>query len=544
MRHSIQESITLASSNAFSLFSIKKGQPEEDTFFRNISKLYCSGYNINWDSIYAEGDYIKTGMYPWQREEHWHESKTALLDRLSSENHPFLRDQFFTSTPTFEAELNSAVFPYLKDHKVMGNIVFPGAGYVESMVAIFKQKHGDQPCAIEDLKFLQILNNDGQYKTLSTSYHESSHEVQVHSRTDAEDSNFVAHAKGKVSSFVIPPATWATNLLSQLNESGKEIDTQEFYKNAKTKGLEYGDEFQVIKKLFKKDALGWAEIESSLEDPYYIPPTVLDGAFQLMIEVMDRTEGLYLPVGIERIDLFKKIPGKCSAIIELVHSDDTQIVGNILLVSPEQQILATIKGVICQKIELGNNKSSIHDLLARPEWVELEQEAIKEEEGKKFLFIHQESNKDPFATKYQIYLHTEANHIVITDSDIDNAEGTAWGVNNGDFTENFAAMINDAKITDVIYFADAIHELTPETDFAAIKSQELIRLQKVTQAIIGVEQTVNLNIVTTGVQRIVSEDIIDPRSAIYWGLNLVYKNEFPKQPLRLIDLPINYSDKD
>jgi len=77
--------------------------------------------------------------YPFQRKRYW--AKAAEVPRgkrrIKEYIHPLLGEKHSLASKeiTFEGELDIKLLPYLADHQVYEQIIFPGAGYVEMALA-------------------------------------------------------------------------------------------------------------------------------------------------------------------------------------------------------------------------------------------------------------------------------------------------------------------------------------------------------------------------------------------------------------------------
>src|SRR5579872_1010219 len=133
----IQESLQFSQCEGLTLPSMRRTEPEQEVLLQSLAALYAHGYDVNWPKFYAgSGKCVSLPTYPWQRERFWLEpaqEKERTGNSLST--HPLLGQHIASSTQVgvhyWEYVLNVTDLPYLKDHRVQGQIVMPAAACLE-----------------------------------------------------------------------------------------------------------------------------------------------------------------------------------------------------------------------------------------------------------------------------------------------------------------------------------------------------------------------------------------------------------------------------
>ena len=124
----------------------------ESSFIDAVAQAYEAGLDISFEGLFAgeERRRISLPGYPFQRERYWLQGATR---RRTGGGHPLLGDR--RESARGEIVFETEVFPsdpdWLKDHRVFGRLVAPGALY-GAMAATAAQLEGDCPVVLEDIQ--------------------------------------------------------------------------------------------------------------------------------------------------------------------------------------------------------------------------------------------------------------------------------------------------------------------------------------------------------------------------------------------------------
>ena len=95
-----------------------------------LSQLYLNGCDVNWQAFDRPYNRKKVTLptYPFQRESYWVESlKIRKKRHLPPKAHPLLGEYIFSPSDEklFRNEIDLDYLPYLQDHQVFNNVLFP-----------------------------------------------------------------------------------------------------------------------------------------------------------------------------------------------------------------------------------------------------------------------------------------------------------------------------------------------------------------------------------------------------------------------------------
>ncbi len=312
---SISDSVTAAGAEAFTAYSLRRGEPERTMMLSNLGKLYTFGYPVDWSLLYPRPDApLKLPPYPWQRERLWAETEDSLLWRLGSDWHPLLGGPLGTARPTWSVTLNAQSPPYLRDHCVQGAVVYPAAAFVEMALSGARRVLGEGPIILQevDLKKALVLSKvDASELQFALDPQDSSFEIST--RANGGDASWDLNATGNLRLDPDPGQGLSDHLEEIRRRCRIELSVPDFYGKMREAGLEYGPAFSQIDRIWAGEQEGLAEIrglESELSEEYLFHPTQLDACLQVGFCTLDIQESLYLPVFLERFTFYGRPHGK------------------------------------------------------------------------------------------------------------------------------------------------------------------------------------------------------------------------------------------
>ena len=381
--------------NAFIVPSLRRKEDEALIMKGSLGMLYTQGYSINWLELMKDCNAIKLPAYAWQHQRYWFEMDTSGKDRTEAPLHPFLAQETVSSVNTnhriWEVSLGTNLFPYLQDHKVDGTIVFPGTGHLE--IALSAGKHSfntsDNIC-LEDIHFDKafFLPEDGQKLKARLEITSEEGEYCLYSREN-EASDWTRHSWGKINRFDSIPRPDAVKVMPLIDAVENKLSIPDFYVGLKDAGLNYGDAFRRIQKIWVKGKEILSAVSLSQQtlhglDQYTMHPALLDACLHTIFAARENTEdnprGIYLPVHIQRYQVFAQPEGQVWTYVNITEASDDYLKGNYQILDKEGNLVAVIEGLTCKYIQgsRGEHQNSLYEGLFEYRWELLENEEIIE----------------------------------------------------------------------------------------------------------------------------------------------------------------------
>lgn len=261
-----------------------------------VGSVFLLGQPVNFQEVNGEGETLTDlPLYPWHHNgRHWHQSRLATQWRKREfPHHEILGSRVVESSnlePSWRNMLQLEDVPWIWDHVLQGNVVFPAAGYVAMAGEAVLQLHPDaEDYSIKDLVLRSpLLLKDEQVTEIITTLRP----VKINDLVDSEWFSFTIvahdgvdwtkHCQGQVRPhFDFPPAT--KNLKRRL----RAVDSDQWYRALDKHGLSYGKTFQGLGDIaadpvdLEADATVNNRVESC-PSRYTLHPTLIDQCLQLM----------------------------------------------------------------------------------------------------------------------------------------------------------------------------------------------------------------------------------------------------------------------
>ena len=364
--------------------SIRRKEAERVQMLRSLGVLYAIGRPADW-SLQEEGSgrFVRIPTYPWQREHYWQESEESRESRLGMrDSHPLLGRSLKTPVPSWMSNLDPNWLPYLRDHKVQGQILLPGAAYLEMALAAGKDIYGTGPYFIEDVKFVKgCFLPKGDSRVGQLVYNPQDSTFQVHSQTLESGQTWVFHASGVIRSRLEEPTDPPFDPSVVQNRCVGSVSGASCYEGLKKIGLEYGPTFQGIQHLWVGDqeALGQITMSEALipeMDPYHFHPAALDACLQVILGTLtgmkrdeDAGRGVYLPVEIEDVRIYGRPGANLWSHAKLVDMNKQGLTAEVRAYDENGRLILEIHGLRCQYVGVdGGQAESLDDLLYEFQW--------------------------------------------------------------------------------------------------------------------------------------------------------------------------------
>ncbi|KAM9971204.1 hypothetical protein ACTFIW_011180 [Dictyostelium discoideum] len=374
---SLNESVSV-----YSALHKKKNDVEE--FQQTISNLYCqNGYNINFKCQLENkklNQSINLPLYQWSDELYF--AQTQTLEQHRKEGPPIdhlgVSKSFISPFKnSFETliDINNKPFQYLKGHMVKGKYYFPGCGYIDNIIQLYK----NQDIFISFIEFkTPLILIEGINQCLQTNIQQtgkSEYRAQFHFKDQksnewiqSSNANFQLLDHGND----IPPKYNIKEIIKNKCNLSK-LSKNELYTHIKSKtGLNYTGVFQGVTECYIGDncSLSVVSLESQTNSFLNIPilDTCLHGMLVLINDqcqiVFDKAIGLkYYSSNIPTY--FKEKKDCVYVYSNLKPKSADSYHGTIIVMLSDGSVLYEIEEVVCKslipikdslKIEYPNNE--------------------------------------------------------------------------------------------------------------------------------------------------------------------------------------------
>jgi len=264
--------------------SLQPGVPDGEAMMRMLARLFVHGVNPRFEAIFAEAPRTRLVLptYPFQRERLWGIARPATAQVAKDTQHPLLGAPMTLAGLSGERRFRSRIEPtdprWLEDHKVFGDVVFPGAAFIDMALAaiggrgVIENALFESPLLVPGGTLVQTVHKQGK---------EGGASLEVFSAAEAGTA-WTKHFSAVTGRASPPPA----GHLSRAEVEAlcpDEVSVEAFDEMFRGLGLEYGPEFRTAQSLRRgpQDVLVKLGCRSDYR-AFVLPPSLLDGAFHAL----------------------------------------------------------------------------------------------------------------------------------------------------------------------------------------------------------------------------------------------------------------------
>ncbi|BBX19477.1 polyketide synthase [Mycolicibacterium duvalii] len=299
-----------AGSQRVSVVAAQRRDHDDNRMLLNcVGALHCQGYDIGWETLQpgTGARPVKLPTYPWQSKRFWNETQEATEALFYRPVHPLLGQPVSAVHPTWEAELSTALNPFLGGHRVQGSVVVPGSVYLEMAIAAAEEIYGSTHC-VDNLTLRRaVLLDDTSDPILRTTLNQDDGTLEFSALTATADGELKWYVTATAELNPLPAAPRRhddANAAPGGAEPITAIDGDDFYLRTEAIGFDYGDAFRSVQRVTAGEDWAVADltVPHSIADElggYRFHPALIDGAFQTLFGApflgQEETDDPFLP---------------------------------------------------------------------------------------------------------------------------------------------------------------------------------------------------------------------------------------------------------
>ncbi|KAL3419450.1 KR domain-containing protein [Phlyctema vagabunda] len=317
----------------------------------NIERINSEQYVNNDGDIHTQGGKLAVNLpsYQWNYDSLlWNDTRWSREQRFRTHcRHDILGSREpggSQSSPLWRNHLATKDVPWLLDHKIGDNVIFPGAGYIamaiEALTQVAEYRDIIVPCqgyTISGLKIISamIIPSGDSIETLfnlrelqdGNGDKSALFDFCISSvRTDGKWSD---HAKGRIS--LLNPINSSDKTLPATKRV-KSLNNKSWYTALSTVGVEFGPAFQAISNIWSTadacSAIADINLQTTLqsmqeESRYIMHPTAIDGCMQLSVMAAHgevKAQKAYLPVSVGELTIWTPATSEIPAQNATIHA--------------------------------------------------------------------------------------------------------------------------------------------------------------------------------------------------------------------------------
>ncbi len=277
--------------------------------------------------------------------------------------HPLLGRRVRTALRevVYESRIGAQSPAYLNDHRVLGAIMFPAAGYVELALAAAHEQ-GPGVHIVENLSLEKplVLPPDGFVTLQCVLSPEGSGPASFRVFSLESDNGragaWTQHASARITRLATPATSGDLSKLLGFGEFC-EVPPDQHYRSLLKAGLDFGGSFRRLTRLRRRDMAAWGEAsapEGCETEAHYLVPTILDACFQVLMAAVPRelSGAGYLPVGLESLALHQKgiREASCACRVRTWEGSSADTLkGDLQIVDRDGALVADVQGFTCRR---------------------------------------------------------------------------------------------------------------------------------------------------------------------------------------------------
>ncbi|KAJ2995866.1 hypothetical protein NUW58_g1155 [Xylaria curta] len=372
--------------------TLTRHQDGLQTFLTAIGKLWGLNFKVDFSPLLTSGISLPDlPRYPWNhRRSYWSESRIAKEWRFREfPHHDLLGVRVLESSalePAWRNLVHLDSVPWLRDHKIREDNIFPFAGYIAIAGEAIRQLTNIQEGF--ELKNVIVTTSlvlpEGSPTEILTSFHRHRYSDNVESEwwdftiMSYNGYVWVKHCVGKVRA--------RKQLPSRIQEAPSydtlphKVNMRQWYERMARAGMNYGPEFRTLQQTSTtsngSSMAANGKLRSDIlrnDADYHVHPVVIDTFFQLAGAAYNH--GLthdykqIIPLSVEYIAI-----QRCSADSIEIGAAGEQLGGSINSVgtlTADSEVFATVSGAILGPLDAADDTSDSSPIppLARSEWV-------------------------------------------------------------------------------------------------------------------------------------------------------------------------------
>ena len=328
--------------------SLRPGTDGRKRFLESVAALFEAGCSLDFGADHAHGPRATIPSYSFEPQAFWLAPRPALGSGSPDGSTGLLGTPVDSSRLAPSESVFLSQMPFreddpLRDHSVLGQAIFPGAGYISLAVEAARMIEPAASVHIKSLDIAAALALGSEGVRIET----------VVSATDELSIDFFGSQGGegnpweKYGSAVCSGVDIAAPISEQPEPDCPDpVDPAEHYRLAGSVGLTYGPAYQTVQKVSVGDGHCIVQVQATsqtLSATEHVDPAVLDGCLQAAVFVVpsELKDTPFLPLGFEGLAIHGPVTGKVRC-----HLWRVELNGRILTVafrvwSDSGQLIAT-----------------------------------------------------------------------------------------------------------------------------------------------------------------------------------------------------------
>ncbi|MGL6097065.1 MAG: beta-ketoacyl synthase N-terminal-like domain-containing protein, partial [Fimbriiglobus sp.] len=324
-----------------------------------LARRWVAGADVDWTRP-AAPPRVHLPTYPFAPTPHWADpapkQPSDILDAFDAD----------PAGPRFR-RLFRATDPLVADHRIRGQLVVPGAVYLELLLAAAKRWRPDSPAVgFRGVLFLHpFLVGDAGRTAVGKFLPGNGPLAKFEFASEGPNGPPVVHSRGEVRFGDTGASPDSVDVLAVRGRCPDHRDRDEIYARVRAEGIDFGPTFQGLRQVWTGDGEALAELAPPPGDgieKYLLHPTILDGAIQASVGLVAKSYGHkkrpMLPFSVEELTIFAPLTPVCYSYVRQTAGSEGSVKLNVTIVDPTGRPLAFLRDVYLRAVALPQASAS------------------------------------------------------------------------------------------------------------------------------------------------------------------------------------------
>ncbi|KAL8671106.1 MAG: hypothetical protein Q9168_004388 [Polycauliona sp. 1 TL-2023] len=290
----IRQILRQRSIDAHYVSTLVRNQDGLKSMLTAAGELWIRNATINLGQVNPSG-HLLTDLptYAWNYEnEYWYESRLSKESRQRRfAHHDILGSRVVESSdldPVWRNVLRLDQVPWIEEHRIGGNVLFPAAGYIAMAGEAIRQLESGVDYTVRAVTFMSaLIINEGHPVEMQTHLKKGQLTTSLNSEwydfsiASLNEGSWIKHCVGQVK-----PGPIFTTPAPNIETLARHVPSRVWYRAMARVGLGYGPKFQGLQEISAdvREQRAIATLNGTLEDresAYQLHPITIDSAFQL-----------------------------------------------------------------------------------------------------------------------------------------------------------------------------------------------------------------------------------------------------------------------
>lgn len=366
----LRESLREDTDGAAILPSLTRRDPPGDPFPAIADRAVARGADPRGGPAFA-GPAERAGLprTPFARSRTWFPRSTEAVPLVAPrQEHPLLGFRSGEEAGSWTGWLDSALEPWLADHRLLGEAVLPAAAMAEMALAAAAARHpGAEALEVSELAILRPLPVEPERMRQTRATADEEGGFALESRRRLAEEPWAVSARGRIAALPrLPPAAAAA-----APGAGRRVAGAEVVALAARRGLDYGPAFRPVQEVVAAEDGARARVALRLPEAappaagFILHPVLLDGALQGLVALLGGAMGAegqsLVPVRIGRLAARPGAAPPVLAEVALTRRGERFVAAALVLRDATGAAVAVAEDVWLQRIQVpGRGATEAH----------------------------------------------------------------------------------------------------------------------------------------------------------------------------------------